>query len=128
MARRRPARSTRRPARRGGHGGSGARAKASIVRVAAVQAAPILLDLRARDLPREMEIPADLRRAPDRLLYNGGTAIYGPDGGVVAGPVFDREEIVVADLDLGRIAEEAMALDVTGHYDRPDVFEFRVRA
>jgi nitrilase len=84
--------------------------------------------LRGRDLPKEMEIPADLKRTPDRLIYNGGTAIYGPDGGVVAPPVFDREEIVVADLDLSRIAEEAMALDVTGHYDRPDVFEFRVRA
>lgn len=84
--------------------------------------------LRVRDLPKEMEIPADLKRTPDRLIYNGGTAIYGPDGGVVAPPVFDREEIVVADLDLSRIAEEAMALDVTGHYDRPDVFEFRVRA
>ena len=83
--------------------------------------------LRVRDLPKEMEIPADLSRTPDRLLYNGGTAVYGPDGGLVAPPVYDREEIVIADLDLARIAEEAMALDVTGHYDRPDVFEFRVR-
>ena len=83
--------------------------------------------LRVRDLPKEMEIPKELSGTPDRLLYNGGTAIYGPDGGLVAPPVFDREEIVVADLDLSRIAEEAMALDVTGHYDRPDVFEFRVR-
>ena len=84
--------------------------------------------LRARDLPKEMELPGNLRRSPGTMLYNGGTAIYGPDGGLVAGPVYDREEIVVADLDLSRIAEEAMALDVTGHYDRPDVFEFRVRA
>ena len=84
--------------------------------------------IRARDLPKEMERPENLRRSPDTMLYNGGTAIYGPDGGLLAGPVYDREEIVVADLDLSRIAEEAMALDVTGHYDRPDVFEFRVRA
>jgi predicted amidohydrolase len=84
--------------------------------------------IRVRDLPKEMELPENLRRSPDAFLYNGGTAIYGPDGGLIVGPVYDREEIVVADLDLSRIAEEAMALDVTGHYDRPDVFEFRVRA
>jgi predicted amidohydrolase len=83
--------------------------------------------IRVRDLPKEMELPENLRRSPEAFLYNGGTAIYGPDGGLLAGPVYDREEIVVADLDLSRIAEEAMALDVTGHYDRPDVFEFRVR-
>jgi predicted amidohydrolase len=83
--------------------------------------------IRARDLPPEMELPEDLRNQPDRLVYRGGTTIYGPDGGVLAGPVWDREEIVTADLDLGRIAEETMALDVTGHYDRPDVFDFRLR-
>jgi predicted amidohydrolase len=83
--------------------------------------------IRARDLPPELEAPAELRRAPDSFLYRGGTTIYGPDGSVLAGPVFDREEIVMADLDLARIAEETMALDVTGHYDRPDVFDFRVR-
>ena len=30
-------------------------------------------------------------------------------------------------LHLGRIAEESMSLDVTGHYNRPDLFEFRLR-
>ena len=38
-----------------------------------------------------------------------------------------REEIVLADLDLGRIAEESLSLDVTGHYSRPDIFDFKVR-
>jgi hypothetical protein len=33
--------------------------------------------------------------------------------------------VLVAELDLGRIREESMTLDVTGHYHRPDLFEFR---
>ena len=41
--------------------------------------------------------------------------------------MFDREETLVVDLPLDRIAEESMALDVTGHYNRPDLFEFRLR-
>ncbi len=81
----------------------------------------------ASDLPKEMELPADLRGNPDTLLYDGGTCIIGPSGSILAGPVHGREEIVTADLDLGRIAEESMALDVTGHYNRPDLFDFRVR-
>jgi len=83
--------------------------------------------LRARDLPRELELPRELRGRPETLVASGGTCIIGPDGAFIAGPVFDREAIVVADLDLDRIAGESLALDVTGHYNRPDVFDFRVR-
>lgn len=83
--------------------------------------------IRAGDLPKELDLPAALRGKPDALVVSGGTCILGPDGMLLAGPVFEREEIVVADLDLGRIAEESMSLDVTGHYNRPDLFDFRIR-
>ena len=81
----------------------------------------------ARDLPPGLEMPADLKGKPDALLYDGGSCIIAPDGSFLAGPVVGREEILVADLDLGRIAEESMALDVTGHYSRPDIFDLRLR-
>ena len=82
---------------------------------------------RAGDLPADLELPPGVRENPDGLVCSGGSCIIGPDGALLAGPVFDREEILVADLDLGRIAEESMALDVTGHYNRPDVFQFAKR-
>ena len=81
----------------------------------------------ARDLPSDLELPPDLKGRPDALVCAGGSCIIAPDGALLAGPVFDREEILIADLDLGRIAEESMALDVTGHYNRPDVFQFSKR-
>ena len=81
----------------------------------------------ARDLPADLELPPDLKGRPDALVCAGGSCIIAPDGALVAGPVFDREEILVAEIDLAKIAEESMALDVTGHYNRPDVFEFRKR-
>lgn len=81
----------------------------------------------ARDLPRDLEPPADLQNKPDALLYDGGSCIIGPDGGIIAGPIVGREEILLADLELGRIAEESMALDVTGHYSRPDLFTLTLR-
>jgi len=34
---------------------------------------------------------------------------------------------LVADLDMGRVREESMTLDVGGHYARRDCFEFSLR-
>jgi len=82
--------------------------------------------LRVADLPPELPPPAELRDQPRALVASGGSCIIGPDGAILAGPVFDREEILIADLDLDRIGEESLALDVTGHYHRPDLFEFRL--
>lgn len=84
--------------------------------------------IRAGDLPEGLDLPPELTGRPEALVSSGGSCIIAPDGSLLAGPVFDREEILTADLDLGRIAEESMALDVTGHYNRPDIFEFRKRA
>jgi nitrilase len=81
----------------------------------------------ARDLPSELELPPEVKEKPDALVCAGGSCIIGPDGALLAGPVFDREEILLADLDLGTIAEESMSLDVTGHYNRRDVFQFSKR-
>jgi len=44
----------------------------------------------------------------------------------VADSVAGEETIVYGDLDLSRIPEEQAALDVVGHYNRPDVFSFAV--
>ena len=76
----------------------------------------------ARDLPAELEPAGELLHDSDALVLRGGSAIIGPDGAVLAGPVYDVETILVAELDLARIPEEQLTLDVTGHYARPDVF------
>ena len=56
----------------------------------------------------------------------GGSAIFAPDGSCVAGPVFDVPAILHAELDLARVRQGQMTLDVAGHYSRPDLFDFRV--
>lgn len=83
--------------------------------------------MRVRDVPAELPVRAEKAGDPDALLYRGGTAIIAPDGRFIAGPVYDEETVVVADCDLGEITRESLTLDVSGHYSRPDVFEFRVR-
>jgi predicted amidohydrolase len=82
--------------------------------------------MRASSLPPELEPHPDRISSANDLVLRGGSAIIGPDGAYLRGPVFDEPAILVADLDLGRNREERMTLDVTGHYHRPDVFDFSV--
>jgi nitrilase len=81
--------------------------------------------MRASALPPELEPHPELVGGPDEWVLRGGSAIIAPDGSYVVEPVFDEPRILVAELDLGRIAEETMTLDVSGHYHRRELFEFR---
>lgn len=55
-----------------------------------------------------------------------GSAIVGPLGEYIKEPVFGKEEILIADLDLRDIAYSQFDFDVVGHYSRPDVFQLLV--
>ena len=79
----------------------------------------------ATALPELDRLP-ELEDDPTAFIQRGGSAIYGPRGDLLAGPVFEEESVLVADLDLDQIERETMNLDVTGHYYRPDVFDFDV--
>jgi nitrilase len=63
---------------------------------------------------------------PDTVLIRGGSAIVGPLGEELAGPLYGREAVLVADLDLAEIPRAKFDFDAVGHYARPDVFELRV--
>jgi nitrilase len=63
---------------------------------------------------------------PQALLMRGGSAIIDPLGKVLAGPTFDEEVLLTADLDLDSLAGAKFDFDVAGHYARPDVFSLSV--
>jgi predicted amidohydrolase len=84
--------------------------------------------LRLADWPRELPPAEQYAKDPSGLAIKGGSAIIAPNGRYLAGPVYDTEAIVIADCDLDEITREAMTLDVSGHYSRPDVLELRVNA
>lgn len=80
--------------------------------------------MRRQDLPRELELAPGFAQSNSEFVLSGGSSIVGPDGQYVAGPSFDSEVIILARINLERIREESMTLDVTGHYNRPDLFDF----
>lgn len=63
---------------------------------------------------------------PETVLIRGGSIIVSPLGEIIAGPVYDREAILTADIDLEDIIRAKYDLDVAGHYARPDIFSLRV--
>jgi nitrilase len=56
----------------------------------------------------------------------GGSCIVGPLGQLLAGPIFNEECILAAELDLDEITRAKLDFDVVGHYARPDIFQLRV--
>jgi len=77
---------------------------------------------RASSYPEDVPIA----EGPD-LLGRGGSAIVGPDGGYLAGPLWDEEGILFADLDPDLLYAERQRFDAAGHYSRPDVLRLLVQ-
>jgi len=63
---------------------------------------------------------------PDRPLIRGGSVVVGPLGDVLAGPLYGKEGLVTAGIDLAELPGARYDFDVTGHYARPDVFRLSV--
>lgn len=63
---------------------------------------------------------------PSTVLMSGGSCIVGPLGSFIAGPIFEQDALLVADLDLNDLARAKYDFDVAGHYSRPDVFRLHV--
>jgi len=57
----------------------------------------------------------------------GNSMIVDPEGVVLAGPVAEREEILLAEIDPGRTSGSRWIFDAAGHYNRPDMFRLEVR-
>jgi nitrilase len=71
-------------------------------------------------------VRVSLGDSPQAVLMRGGSAIISPLGQVLAGPRFEGETILTADLDLNDIGRGKFDFDVVGHYSRPDIFQLIV--
>ena len=79
------------------------------------------------DFPdREGLISAEWLQDHGPWIEPGNTVIVAPNGNLLAGPVREAEETLIADLDLAKVSAGRRLMDPTGHYNRPDVFTLRV--
>ena len=86
--------------------------------------------LSANQFIRPENYPQDILETdhpnPEDLYCRGGSLVANPSGEIIAGPLYDREGILTAELDPGAVVRGKMDLDVAGHYDRKDIFRFSV--
>ena len=64
--------------------------------------------------------------APETVLIRGGSSIVGPLGEELVAPVYGREAVLTAELDLADIPRAKFDFDVVGHYARSDIFRLHV--
>lgn len=79
---------------------------------------------RRRDFPPDYQTSGDFQA--DDVLIGGGSVIVSPYGDILAGPNYDGECILTADIDVSALPQAKFDLDVTGHYARPDIFSLHV--
>lgn len=68
---------------------------------------------------------SDLINEPE-IMSSGGSVIISPMGEILAGPLWNVEGLLTAELDFSTLAKSKLDFDCIGHYGRPDVFELSV--
>jgi nitrilase len=79
-----------------------------------------------RDYPPHLQ--AELAADRPEVLSRGGSLIVSPLGKILAGPLYDAEGLLCAEIDRDEIVRGKMDFDVIGHYSRDDVFAFAVKS
>lgn len=79
-----------------------------------------------KDIPDDLAFKKLVYSGKDGFINSGDSAIVGPDGKILAGPLNKKEGILLAEVDLQKLRGLNSGLDVAGHYARPDVFDFGV--
>ncbi|MEJ2553857.1 MAG: carbon-nitrogen hydrolase family protein [Gammaproteobacteria bacterium] len=80
------------------------------------------------------DIPTDFpdkdRLYPDceEWVNDGDSVVIAPGGEIIAGPLRRQEGMLFAEIDATRAATAKRALDVAGHYSRPDIFSLHINA
>lgn len=92
-------------------------------RVFVIGAAPLL---RGSDVPDEVPGRQEVWGGEDDWMCRGGTAIVGPGGDLLAGPLMEEEGILYAELDAATARRSRAEFDPVGHYSRPDVFRLSI--
>ena len=80
---------------------------------------------RASSYPEDFPLREELEGLD--IISRGGSAILAPGGEYLAGPLYDEEGILYAELDPAVLRAERQRFDPAGHYHRPDVLRLKVK-
>jgi nitrilase len=82
--------------------------------------------MKGSDIPDDFPEKDALYPDADEWINPGDSIVIAPGGEIVAGPMREEAGILYCDIDREKAAIAKRALDVTGHYSRPDIFQLHV--
>ncbi len=75
--------------------------------------------------PKDFHAAYEYSQLPDEPCC-GGSCVVDPYGNYLTEPVWGKEAIIYADLDMQQVPASRMEFDATGHYSRPDVLKLQI--
>ena len=82
--------------------------------------------MKVDDIPDDLPERDKLYPDADEWLNPGDSVVIAPGGQIVAGPMRQEEGLLLCEIDLQKATIAKRALDVAGHYSRPDIFTLQV--
>jgi nitrilase len=82
--------------------------------------------MQVSDLPADFPDKDNLYPDAEEWVNPGDSIVISPDGEIAVGPLHKEAGILYHDIDLEKARIAKRALDVTGHYSRPDIFKLHV--
>jgi len=75
------------------------------------------------DYPEKYRAELDIQ---PEIMCPGGSVIISPMGEILAGPLWNQEGLLIAELDFSVLVKSKLDFDCIGHYSRPDIFQCSV--
>ena len=82
--------------------------------------------MKGSDIPDDFPEKSSLYPDSDEWVNPGDSIVIAPGGEIVAGPMREEAGILYCDIDREKVGIAKRALDVAGHYSRPDIFKLHV--
>jgi len=82
--------------------------------------------LERKDFPEDFPDIDRLYPVEEEWINPGGSLVISPSGEIVSGPLTKEKGNIILDIDVELASSSKRALDVAGHYSRPDVFNLEV--
>jgi nitrilase len=82
--------------------------------------------LKVSDIPDDFPARKELYSESEEWVNQGDSVVIAPGGEIIAGPMRNEQGVLYAEVDSDRVGIARRALDVAGHYARPDIFKLHV--
>lgn len=82
--------------------------------------------MKGSDFPDDFPGKTTLYPDANEWVNPGDSIVIAPGGEIMAGPMREESGIMYCEIDLERVTTARRALDVAGHYSRPDIFTLHV--